>query len=128
MKIIILIVMIFCHIVDDFYLQGVLANLKQKSWWDKNATDSMYRHDYIAALIIHSFSWSFMMMLPILFYIMWWNRSSELLSLYFVLFIINAVLHAFVDNEKSNNKSINLVVDQLCHLAQIVITWWMFII
>ena len=36
MKYIILIIMIFLHIVDDFYLQGVLAKFKQKDWWKEN--------------------------------------------------------------------------------------------
>ena len=31
-KIVILFTMIFCHIVDDYYLQGWLASAKQKTW------------------------------------------------------------------------------------------------
>lgn len=34
-KILILFTMIFCHIVDDYYLQGWLASAKQKSWWKR---------------------------------------------------------------------------------------------
>lgn len=37
-KIVILFTMIFCHIVDDYYLQGWLASAKQKSWWEKERT------------------------------------------------------------------------------------------
>lgn len=33
--------MIFCHIVDDYYLQGTLANLKQKSFWEKRYIDTI---------------------------------------------------------------------------------------
>lgn len=62
-KLIILVSIIFCHIVDDYYLQGWLASAKQKSWWEKNAPDKLYRYDYIVALFMHSFSWSFMIML-----------------------------------------------------------------
>lgn len=29
----VLLMMLFLHILDDFHLQGCLANLKQKSWW-----------------------------------------------------------------------------------------------
>lgn len=50
---IILITMIFCHIVDDYYLQGWLASAKQKSWWKKNAPDDLYKHDYLMALFMH---------------------------------------------------------------------------
>ena len=38
--------MIFCHIVDDYYLQGWLASAKQKSWWETNAPDELYKNDY----------------------------------------------------------------------------------
>ena len=34
-KIFILLFMIMMHIVDDYYLQGILASMKQKSWWMK---------------------------------------------------------------------------------------------
>ena len=30
----ILILMLFAHIVDDYYLQGWLASAKQKKWWE----------------------------------------------------------------------------------------------
>lgn len=66
---IILISMIFCHIVDDYYLQGWLASAKQKSWWEKNAPDDLYKHDYMMALFMHSFSWTFMMMLAPTLYV-----------------------------------------------------------
>ena len=31
-----LLTMIFLHIVDDYYLQGVLAKMKQRKWWEDN--------------------------------------------------------------------------------------------
>ena len=65
MKIFLLFAMIFCHIVDDYYLQGILANLKQKAWWQKNAPAAMYENDYKVALFMHAFSWAFMIMLPL---------------------------------------------------------------
>lgn len=36
-SIFLLLLMIFCHIVDDYYLQGWLASAKQKKWWEENA-------------------------------------------------------------------------------------------
>ena len=42
----VIILMIFCHIVDDYYLQGWLASAKQKQWWKDNAPDKLYRFDY----------------------------------------------------------------------------------
>lgn len=31
----IILAMVFCHIVDDYYLQSCLASMKQKKWWQK---------------------------------------------------------------------------------------------
>ena len=57
MLLVLLFAMIFCHVVDDYYLQGVLAKLKQKESWPQDKPQ--YRHDYIAALAAHAFSWAF---------------------------------------------------------------------
>lgn len=114
--------MIFCHIVDDYYLQGWLASAKQKKYWQDNAPDKMYQYDYIWALIMHSFSWSFMVMLPIAF-----SLSFDVNVLFVVVFVFNVVIHAFTDDLKANKKKINLWVDQIIHLTQIVITAIIFI-
>ena len=111
----VILLMIFCHIVDDYYLQGILAKLKQKSWWKENAPDDIhYKYDYIWALIIHAFSWAFMIMLPIAFVM-----NFEIDLLFGIIFGINVIIHAIVDNEKANKFRINLWVDQVIHLAQI---------
>lgn len=39
--------MIFLHIVDDYYLQGILAQMKQKKFWKEQAPDVKYKYDYI---------------------------------------------------------------------------------
>ena len=68
-EVFILLCMIFCHVVDDFCLQpGCLSFLKQKDWWDKNAPEELYKKDYLMALFVHSFSWAFMIMLPLCVY------------------------------------------------------------
>lgn len=121
-NIFILLSMIFLHIVDDYKLQGILANMKQKKWWrEQKEYNSLYKNDYIIALVEHSFSWSFMIMLPIAvilhFNVGWW----------LIAYIVNMVIHAFVDNLKANKLKINLVIDQLVHIVQIIITWMIFI-
>ena len=113
---------IFCHIVDDYYLQGWLASAKQKKYWQDNAPDKMYQYDYIWALIMHAFSWSFMVMLPIAF-----SLSFDVNVLFVVAFSFNVAIHAFTDDLKANKKKINLWVDQIIHLTQIVITAIIFI-
>ena len=113
----IILCMIFCHIIADYNLQGWLASAKQKSYWEKNAPDKMYKHDYICALIMHSFSWTFMIMLPLM-YAVGFKVNSFLLF----LFISNVIMHAITDNFKANTKVINLWQDQSIHMYQIVIT------
>ena len=116
-NIFIILCMIFCHIIADYNLQGWLASAKQKSYWEKNAPDQMYKHDYICALIMHSFSWTFMIMLPLM-YAVGFKVNSFLLF----LFISNIIMHAITDNFKANTKVINLWQDQSIHMYQIVIT------
>ena len=107
------------HIIDDYGLQGILASMKQKKWWqEQKEYKDLYKHDYLMALIEHSFSWSFMIMLPIVL-----TQNFQTDTMFLILFILNVFVHAWVDNEKANKFTINLVTDQLIHLAQIVATW-----
>ena len=119
-KILLLLTMIFLHIVDDYYLQGWLASAKQKSWWKQNAPDELYKHDYIMALFMYSFSWAFMIMIVPTIYAL---NIAVNIPLIVALFVGNLCLHMIVDDKKANKKEINLVQDQLMHLAQIIITW-----
>ena len=115
----IFLLMIFLHIIDDFCLQAFcLANLKQRSFWKKNAPHDMYETDYIMALGIHAFSWAFMIMLPVAMYL-----SFDIEFDYFIVLLINMVIHAIVDDLKANNKKLNLVQDQTIHLMQIFFTF-----
>ncbi len=121
MEILILFSMIFCHIVDDYYLQGILASMKQKSWWKKQESyNENYQHDYIIALIMHAFSWAFMIMLP--FILVGVNQYSIVIPI-----AINAIIHAFIDDLKANKKKINLMSDQIIHILQILLTWFITI-
>lgn len=108
--------MIFLHIVDDYCLQGILAQMKQKKFWKEQAPDKLYKYDYIWALIMHAFSWTFMIMLPLIF-------VSPISPAFYVIFVVNLTIHAYVDNLKANKHKINLWQDQLIHLAQIILTF-----
>lgn len=116
-KIFIIMLMIFCHIVDDYYLQGWLASAKQKEYWQKNAPEEIYKYDYIWALIMHSCSWAFMIMLPIAY-----SYSFNVNVWFAIGFITNMIIHAITDNLKANKKKINLWGDQLIHISQIIVT------
>lgn len=124
-KIFILIVMLFCHTIADYNLQGWLASAKQKSYWEENAPDKMYRYDYIMALIMHSISWSSMIMLPLMIYLLYSGDIGDSLIVTFILFIVNIFLHAQTDDMKVNVKQINLIQDQVIHLVQIVVSWFL---
>lgn len=126
-KILILIVMLFCCIVDDYYLQGWLASAKQKSWWEKNAPNPLYKNDYIMALVEHAFSWTCMVHIPLVIYIIVNNIDTNALCLVGI-FIVNWMIHAMTDNAKANLMKINLIQDQLIHIGQILITWLVYIL
>ena len=118
----IFLLMIFCHIVDDYYLQGWLASAKQKRYWEENAPDKMYKHDYIWALIMHSFSWSFMIMLPFAYILNFYLNIP-----FIITFVLNLITHAIIDDLKANRHAINLIQDQIFHIIQIIFTWWLAI-
>lgn len=118
----VLLLMIFFHIVDDYYLQaiGPLASMKQRSWWEKHYPQKLYKYDYLVALLMHSMSWAFMVMLPISIY-----RSWDIDGAFILLFIVNTSVHAFVDHMKANWLLINLIIDQSFHMVQILSTFLM---
>ena len=119
----IFILMLFCHIIDDFVLQPVcLSNLKQKHWWDEHCYGKQYKNDYKMALLIHSLSWSIMIHLPLMYNMFY--MFPEILILLSI--IINTVIHYIVDDLKANKYKINLVIDQLIHFAQIILTFILF--
>lgn len=121
MKLFILFVMIFAHIVDDYYLQRILASLKQKSWWEKQENyKPLYKYDYIVALIMHAFSWSFMISLPILYF----GFTKWIM----VAILLNTIIHGIVDDLKANKGKINLIIDQSIHIVQVVITWILLVV
>ena len=123
--ILLLMAMLFLHIVDDYYLQGLLASFKQKSWWEKNCPNSLYKNDYIMALITHAFSWAVMIHIPIIIYSISFNIEIPIV-IFAILFIVNWLIHALVDHTKANLLKINLVQDQLIHIVQIVGTWMIY--
>lgn len=110
--------MIFLHIVDDFCLQGKLADLKQKSWWKENYPDRKYRDDFIMALFIHAFSWCFMIHIPIFMY-----YGFNVPPIIYLEFALNIIVHAFIDHAKANMRVIALTDDQLFHIIQIVMAF-----
>ena len=124
MTVFILFAMLFLHTLDDFHLQGALVNLKQRKYWLKNSPSDLFKYDYLVALFVHSFSWTFMTMLPIVIY--YRSTLDSIIIKYVVIFIINVMCHAFIDNLRANKYKINLVTEQLLHVAQILLTYFIF--
>lgn len=109
-------IMFILHCIDDFCLQTHwLSNGKQKLWWEKVAPDEKYKYDYIIALLIHAFEWSAMISIPLIFM----GLSPILLG---IIFIVNGLIHAYVDDLKANKHKLNLIQDQLIHIVQLIIT------
>ena len=121
-KFCILFAILWCHAIDDYTLQNVLANLKQKKWWEEHAPQPLYKNDYIIALIMHSLSWSFSISIPILIAAVLWE-NSVLLPVLPLFYVLNTIVHAVVDDAKANRFKINLIQDQLIHIAQIAVMW-----
>ena len=115
----ILLFMILLHVIDDFVLQPIsLSNLKQKKWWEKQEGYSdKYKDDYKVALAIHSISWSIMIHIPLVIMFPSLGQLALLIS-----FIVNAVIHYFIDDLKANKLKINLFEDQMVHFCQICTT------
>lgn len=124
--ILLLIGMLFFHIIDDYYLQGILASMKQKSWWEKSYPSPLYKNDYIMALQEHAFSWTVMIHIPLIIYSMIYNMKVSPI-VFAIFFVINWLIHALTDHLKANLLKINLVQDQLIHIVQVVGTWAIYV-
>lgn len=116
------------HLIDDFVLQmGCLNKLKQKQWWIKecekeNVDYRFYEDDYLVALFLHGLEWSIMISLPFI-YLIWigeWNNNNTIV----IMIIINAFIHAIIDHLKANLFKINLLTDQLFHIFQILLLYF----
>lgn len=113
-----LLIMILLHIIDDFHMQGIFKELKQKSWWlQQKGYNDLYKNDYMFALFLHALSWSIVIVLPFFFF-----PSTPSMILVSTI-LINTLIHYYTDDLKCNRMKISLVTDQTIHLMQICITW-----
>lgn len=116
--VIVFILMLLAHSFADFHLQGILADMKQEQWWKKQeGYNSKYQYDYVAALAIHSAECTLWVMMPLML------LPHLDLGIFLLLAALNTVVHYLTDNSKANYKDINLVQDQIIHLAQIAFTY-----
>lgn len=131
-KIFIFISMILLHIIEDFHLQGILASMKQESWWQSecNKLDieyrlSKYKYDHIIGLCVHALENSIFIALPLIIDSLITTFTVSPNNTCFIgwVFIIvaNTVIHAVIDNFKCNWKGINLITDQVLHFVFIIL-------
>lgn len=141
-KIFILFLMLLMHYIEDFHLQGCLANLKQKKWWEKEVAENLfhskddnpqhrerllfftqYRNDYKMSLFAHSIENALFVMLPLIvdMLITEFVKGMSNMWIFFIpAIILICTTHYVIDDEKANKMKINLVQDQLLHLGFIV--------
>jgi hypothetical protein len=130
--VVLLISMLFCHILADFNMQGMLKYFKQESYWKKLFINKRYpnldkENDYVVALLIHSIMWTFMMNLPII--LMYYAGKLEINTVFFVFeLIVNFIIHTIVNDKKANNFELTFTEDQTIHFLQIFITWVIIIL
>lgn len=117
----VLLAMLYCHVLEDFHLQGCLAFMKQKKWWDDNEPNRLYRYDYISSLIMHSIGWTTLIMAPLM--VLMLMCHAPIIVAFSVAWMLNAIIHAITDHLKANVECISLFTDQYVHFAQIFITW-----
>lgn len=118
----ILIFMILLHIIDDFVLQPIcLSKLKCKDIWIEanKQYDNLYENDYKMALFIHGLSWSIMIHIPCIVYLLHININPS--AFIFLSIFIHGGIHSIIDNLKANKRKINLITDQSLHFIQILI-------
>lgn len=121
------------HLIADYHLQGILADMKQKDWWNEqikllyqkyNGTDKSfelhykilkkYKYDYLAGLFCHSIMWGILTFLPLMLV------CSP--SMFACILGVNILVHSVVDHMKANIHLINLCEDQIIHMIQIIIS------
>lgn len=115
------------HHLADYNLQGALCHLKQESFWRKACRECewcsetvafrKYGRDYRAGLACHALYWTLVTYAPLIFHPLTPSAFA------WGLIIANSAFHYWVDDLKANRWRINLVQDQLLHLAQICVTF-----
>ena len=110
------------HLIADYCLQGCLANMKQKSWWEEQfhkhdltfKERELYKYDWEVGLYCHAMMWSIVTFIPLIFLV-----NSTIFSF---IIVANMFIHRVVDDLKANEKIFSLFNDQVIHFLQVIIT------
>lgn len=109
---VLMLMMVLLHVIEDFHMQGIMASMKQKTFWQEYS--KMYANDWMPVILLHGMEWATMVALPCIL-ASWFDVSA-----WFVLTVVAmGVAHAYVDHLKANSLRINLIQDQIVHIIQI---------
>ena len=104
--------MILFHVIEDFHIQGNMAQMKQRRWW--KFYDDEYRNDWVPVIILHGIEWAMFVSIPCLM-ASWFD-----VSVWFMAVVVSmGLIHAYIDHLKANTFKINLIQDQTMHMVQI---------
>lgn len=126
-RLIILVSMLAMHVIGDWVLQTpLMCDLKQKAWWQQNYGFQKNARDYKMVILMHSMLWSACVMMPVLVYQLWIGCSDLKAIVLLLVFVINMLVHAWIDDLKANKDKLSLVDDHAVHLLQVAIIFFFF--
>lgn len=121
-------VIIFLNIIASYFFDT--GKLKSKDFWDVNLEKAgdklkdLNKNSYSVALSAAAFIWAFIIHIPIIVLIYYFNISIEWYKLALSLFI-NFIFHRMIDNDFTNKKTTGFYGEQWGYF--LLCTWTGFI-
>ena len=110
--------MLLLHVLAEFVLQPVaLLRLKQKTYWEQPEHPNGGKDASAMAIAIYAILWSVMIMLPLMYY----STEGDLILL--LVFLVNMLVHAYIDEYATNRRKLTFVTAQSLYLLQLTITF-----
>ena len=106
----VLIGMMFCSTIHDFYLPDLLVKLKDA---------------YKIGLIVSGFTWTCIISIPLLLHINYcgWSYSEKN---FLIMFVTTWIVHIIVDDFSRIRNKFGVAVTQLTRFIQIIILWLVY--
>ena len=104
---------ILLNVIEDFHMQGIMAQMKQKAYWCEY--HGKYTNDWVPVMLLHGVEWATIVSIPCML-VSWFDVSVW----FIVVVVVMGLVHAYVDHLKANKFSINLIQDQAIHMVQLV--------
>lgn len=106
----VLIGMMFCSTIHDFYLPDLLIKSGK---------------EYKIGLIMSSFTWTCTISIPLLLHINYceWTYSEKN---FLIMFVVTWVIHIIVDDLSRIRNKFGIAVTQLTRFAQVILLWLVY--